>query len=75
MRDLNVETNLKICTMSIRNSPAKKIIDVIAVNKSFEVTIICVQILSFIHYLTSLDLDYFIRDHYNASHIVVLRFS
>ena len=63
--------------MNLRNSPAKKFIDVIIVNKGFEVTIICVQllILSFIHYLTSLYLDYFIKDHHHACHIVALRFS
>lgn len=70
--------------MILRNSPAAKFFDVIITFEDFKVIMVFVQILdlSFTFcvtlqesYLTSLNLDFFVRKHHHVSHVVGLRIS
>ena len=56
-RDLEVESNLKMCLRNLRNSPAIKFTDEITVCEGFEAIMVCVQILvlSFTHSVTLLE--------------------
>lgn len=78
MKGLKVESNVKICMMILRNSPATKFIDVTIAFEGFKVIMVFVQILDMPFtfcvtlkesYLTSLNLDFFIRKPHHVSHI------